>query len=31
LGKSKKKFDKRKDLKKKTIDRDIEQALKEAL
>ncbi len=28
LGKSKKKFDKRKDLKKKTIDRDIEEALK---
>jgi len=28
LGKSKKKFDKRKDLKKKSIDRDIEEALK---
>jgi len=28
LGKSKKKFDKRQDLKKKTIDRDIEEALK---
>jgi SsrA-binding protein len=28
LGKPKKKFDKRRDLKKKTIDRDIEEALK---